>query len=76
MVFVYKDFTGGEDSYIPLLTQSEYDRIKKIFIEQVIREAQTYKLKNYDKKADFIPLPIPDAFEILDMHISSDVQPG
>lgn len=59
-----------------MLTQEEYDRIEKVFKEQMIGEAQNYETKHYDKKTDFIPLPIPDALTVLDVSDSADVQVG
>lgn len=72
----HENFTGGDDTHTSLLTQEEYDRIEKVFKEQIISDAQSYESKHYDKKADFIPLPIPDALSILDISDSADVPVG
>lgn len=72
----HENFTGGDDTHSSLLTQEEYDRIEKVFKEQIISDAQSYESKHYDKKADFIPLPIPDALSILDISDSADVPVG
>lgn len=72
----HENFTGGDDTHTSLLTQEEYDRIEKVFKEQIISDAQSYESRHYDKKADFIPLPIPDALSILDISDSADVPVG
>lgn len=72
----HENFTGGDDTHTSLLTQEEYDRIEKVFKEQIVSDAQSYESKHYDKKADFIPLPIPDALSILDISDSADVSVG
>lgn len=69
-----ENFSGGDDIAKPLLTQEEYDRIEKVFREQIVIDAQSYESKHYDKNADFIPLPIPDALTTLDISDTADVQ--
>jgi hypothetical protein len=56
------------------MTQEEYDRIEKLFKEQIVNDARSYSIKHYDKSADFIPLPIPDALQTLDISLVPDVQ--
>lgn len=74
VVVAQDNFTGWDDTYLPLITQEEYDRIGKLFNEQIVNDARSYATKHYDKSADFIPLPIPDALQTLDISSVSDVQ--
>jgi hypothetical protein len=41
-----------------------------------VSDGQNNKTNNYDKSADFIPLPIPDALSVLDVTVNSDVPIG
>jgi hypothetical protein len=57
-----------------LLTQEEHDRIEKIFKEQLIQDATETILSNFDQKAEFIPIPIPEAMTTLDVTLSKNAK--
>lgn len=69
-------FAGGDDTYKKLLTQEEYDRIEKVFRDQLINDARESIFSNFNKQEEFIPLPIPEAMNTLDVTIVPDVKPG
>ncbi len=69
-------FTGWDDTYKNLLTEGEYARIEKVFRDQLTHDARESILSNFDTRAEFIPIPIPDAMSILDISLTSDVQVG
>ena len=71
-----ENFHGGDDSAAPLLTQAEFDRVKKVFTDQIQNDAENFLAKKYDKSAEFLPLPIPDAMTTVDVNITSDVGVG
>ncbi len=76
IVLAHTDFSWGDNSSRPLLTQEEFDRIKKVFEEQMFYAARELAFKKYNKKDEFIPLPIPEAFSLLDSTLSTDVVVG
>lgn len=76
MVTSLNAFTGGDDTYKNLLSAEEYARIEKVFRDQLVQDARESILSQFDTKAEFIPLPIPDAMSMLDISLVSDVQIG
>lgn len=75
-ILAHDNFKGGSNISKPLLTQDEYDRIEKIFREQILVEAQNYKTKKYNKNDEFIPLPMVEALSPLDMPTAADLSVG
>lgn len=67
-------FVWGGDSYKKILTQEEYNRIEKVFREQLISNAREALLINFDKQEEFIPIPIPEAINTLDVTITTDAK--
>lgn len=67
-------FVGGDDTSKKLLTQEEYDRIEKIFKEQLTQDATEAILSNFDQRAEFIPIPIPEAMTTLDITLNKNVK--
>lgn len=76
VVTAMDDFIGGDDTHKALLTQEEYARIEKVFREEITNNAREFAKKKYDNDADFIPLPIPDGLNTLDMTVTADAVVG
>lgn len=69
-------FAGGDDTYKKLLTEDEYARIEKVFRDQLINDAREFILSGFNKQEEFIPLPIPEAMNTLDITVVPDVKTG
>ena len=67
------DFVGGEDWYMPLLTQVEFDRLQKLFQDDFLNNAQNLINHSFESGSEYIPLPIPEALDLLDMTLTTDV---
>lgn len=76
VVTAMDDFVGGDDTHKALLTQEEYTRIEKVFREEITNNAREFAKKKYDNDAEFIPLPIPDGLNTLDMTVTADAIVG
>lgn len=76
VVTAMDDFVGGDDTHKALLTQEEYMRIEKVFREEITNNAREFAKKKYDNDAEFIPLPIPDGLNTLDMTVTADAIVG
>ncbi len=69
-------FVGGDDTYKNLLTQEEYARLEKIFRDELISKAKEFIISNFDNREEFIPLPIPEAINTLDLTLETDIKTG
>lgn len=67
-----EDFTGGEDTFYPLLTEEEKKRLEALFREYFLTEAQANIQKNFNQEADFIPVPLPEAIIPFDVTVEAD----
>ena len=71
-----EDFHGGEDVAKKILSQEEYDRIEKIFRDQLMQSARESFRAGYSPTDDFIPLPIAESIHVLDMTLQTDAAVG
>lgn len=69
-------FSGGDDVYQTLITQDEYARIEKIFREQFAQKARETALADYADSKEYIPLPITETMNTLDITLATDAKVG
>lgn len=67
-----EDFTGGEDTFYPLLTEEERKRLESLFREHLLAEVQRSIQNTFNQKTDFIPLPLSEAVVPMDIKVTAD----
>ena len=70
------DFRWWDDVFKNVLTQEEHARIEKVFRDQLIQNARAALLDQFGVTNEFMPIPIPEAIQDLDVVVESDVAIG
>jgi hypothetical protein len=71
--FAANDFVGWADGYKLLFSEAEKARLEQVFRENMIASAREFSQKRIANEDDFIPLPLADAFSVLDITVESDL---
>lgn len=76
LITAVADFRWWDDVFKNVLLKEEYDRLEKIFREQLIQNARESILSQFWARDQFLPIPTPASIALLDLDIESDVAIG